>query len=365
MTGRTSQALRRLPLILLTLVVTALLPAAGASANPYIVVDAKTQRVLFADEAFRRWYPASLTKLMTTYLVFEDLVAGRQRLDTPITVSAAAANEAPSKMYFAPGTRISLDSALKMMLVHSANDAAKAVAENEPGGEQAFVARMNATAAKLGMNNTHFVNANGMPEDGQYTTARDMAALALALQKNFPQFAYFFDIPGISADSGRYRNTNLLLPTFDGATGMKTGYICAAGYNQVSTAKRDGHSVVSVVLGASSIPDRTETSARLLQSGLTVASENGPLLSAFRPGPDADKTVADISSTMCTPEAIQARIGVIDEDGNYPLNSPYLKPLPKDYATVPAKRLPNDTDMAAAELDQLKTIPLPYARPAQ
>ena len=211
--------------------------------------------MLAAEEPFKRWYPASLAKLMTAYLVFEDMKAGRLDPQAAITFSAAAANEPASKMYFAPGTRVTVDTALKMMLVHSANDAARAVAEHAIGGREAFVKRMNETAKALGMTDTHFVNANGMnsmsnPQPGQYTTARDMAVLAIAIEKTFPEYLYYFTIPGIASDSGKYRNTNLLIGNFDGAIGMKTGFVCASGYNQVSFAKRNGREVVAVAFGA-------------------------------------------------------------------------------------------------------------------
>ncbi|WP_045681508.1 D-alanyl-D-alanine carboxypeptidase family protein [Martelella endophytica] len=344
--------------------------AGKAAANPYIVVDANTDRVLFAEEPFRRWYPASLTKLMSAYLAFSDIKAGLLDKNSVVTFSAAAANEPATKMYFAPGARVTLDSALKMMLVHSANDAARALAESSPGGRDVFIQRMNATAAKLGMADTHFVNANGMssmsnPQPGQYTTARDMAVLALAIERDFPEYLYYFKIPGIASNSGRYRNTNLLIGNFDGATGMKTGYVCASGYNQVSTATRDGKAVVVVALGTMTIPERAELSAKLLQAGLTTTERNGPLISGYLPTEPVDAAVADITSSTCSQAAMEAKAGLIDEDGDYVLNSPYLKPIPDDFATVDAFRLPNDTEMASSTLDSLTIVPLPYARPVQ
>ncbi len=343
---------------------------AAALAHPYIVVDAKTGRVLFANEPFKKWYPASLTKLMTAYLVFEDMKAGRLDPRAAIPFSAAAANEPASKMYFAPGTRVTVDNALKMMLVHSANDAAHAVADAAIGGRDAFIARMNAKAAELGMVDTHFVNANGMtsmanPQTGQYTTARDMAVLALAMSRDFPEYQYYFTIPGIAADSGKYRNTNLLVGNFDGATGMKTGFVCASGYNQVSSAKRGGREVIAVAFGANSVPARADKAAELLQAGLTSNDRSGPELSTYLPPPAPDRPVADITSEVCSAQAVQDRGDIRDEDGNYIFKSPYLKPLPKEYATIDAFRLPNDTETVAGALDNLTYVPLPYARPEQ
>ena len=342
----------------------------AAFANPYIVVDAKSGRVLFANEPFRKWYPASLTKLMTAYLVFEDMKSGRLDPRAAITFSAAAANEPASKMYFAPGTRVTVDNALKMMLVHSANDAAHAVADAAIGGREAFIARMNAKAAELGMVDTRFVNANGMtsmasPQTGQYTTARDMAVLALAISRDFPEYHFYFTIPGIAADSGKYRNTNLLVGNFDGATGMKTGFVCASGYNQVSSASRGGRTVIAVAFGANSVPARADKAAELLQAGLTTTERSGPELASYLPPPAPDRPVADITSQVCTAEAIQDRGDIRDDDGNYIFKSPYLKPLPKEFATIDAFRLPNDTETVASSLDNLTYVPLPYARPEQ
>ena len=350
------------------LVAVLMVAGSAAYANPYIVVDAKTGRVLFSNEPFKKWFPASLTKLMTAYLVFEDLKAGRLDPRAAITFSAAAANEPASKMYFAPGTRVTVDDALKMMLVHSANDAAHAVADAAIGGRQAFIARMNAKAAQLGMVDTHFVNANGMtslanPQPGQYTTARDMAVLALAIDRDFPEYHYYFTIPGIQSNSGKYRNTNLLVGNFDGATGMKTGFVCASGYNQVSSAARDGREVIAVAFGANSVPARADKAAELLQAGLTTNDRNGPELAAFLPPPAPDRPVADITNEVCTAQAVENRGDIRDEDGNYIFKSPYLKPLPKVYPTVDAYRLPNDTETVAATLDTLTYVPLPIARP--
>nr|WP_272209865.1 D-alanyl-D-alanine carboxypeptidase family protein [Marinicella sp. W31]MDC2875697.1 D-alanyl-D-alanine carboxypeptidase [Marinicella sp. W31] len=345
--------------------------AAGlARANPYIVVDVNTQRVISADEPFKRWYPASLAKLMTAYLVFEDMQAGRLDPQAPITFSASAANEPASKMYFAPGTRVTVDSALKMMLVHSANDAARAVAEHAIGGRQAFVNRMNDTAGRLGMTDTHFVNANGMdamndPQPGQYTTVRDMAVLAIAIEKSFPEYLYYFTIPGIATDSGKYRNTNLLIGNFDGAMGMKTGFVCSSGYNQVSFAKRNGREVVAVAFGAPSAPARAEKAAELLEAGLKASGGSGPKLDDYLPPPAPDRPVADVTSQICSAEAAANRVILRDADGNLMFSSPYLRPLRKDYPTVDAYRLPNDTEMAANTLEKLTSVPLPYARPAQ
>ncbi len=355
------------------LVALALVLAAAASpalASPYIVVDANTNRVLAAEEPFKRWYPASLAKLMTAYLVFEDMKAGRLDPQAAITFSAAAAGEPASKMYFAPGTRVTVDTALKMMLVHSANDAARAVAEHAIGGREAFVKRMNETARALGMTDTHFVNANGMnsmsnPQPGQYTTARDMAVLAIAIEKSFPEYLYYFTIPGIASDSGKYRNTNLLIGNFDGAIGMKTGFVCASGYNQVSFAKRNGREVVAVAFGAPSVPARAEKAAELLETGLTTSDRDGPRLDTYLPPAAPDRPVADVTSQICSAEAAENRVVLRDDDGNLMFSSPYLRPLEKDYPTVDAYRLPNDTEMAASTLDNLTSVPLPYARPVQ
>ena len=240
---------------------------------PYILIDVATGTVLKNNDALRPWYPASTTKLMSVYTVFDALRAGRVKLDTPVVVSAHALEQPPSKMGFPVGTELTLDDALKIMMVKSANDIAMAVAETVGGSEQGFAELMNAEAQRLNMTHTHYANPHGLPNPDHYTTARDMAVLARALMTEFPEYRSYFKIPAIQFGKKVIRNYNTLIDRYPGATGMKTGFICASGYNLVASAERDGHEVLAVVLGARSGKARGEQAAALLNEGLQPSAD--------------------------------------------------------------------------------------------
>src|SRR5580693_7964018 len=163
------------------------LGAASAQATPYLVVDADSDQVLMQNEATAPWYPASLTKLMTVYVALDAVRSGKLTLDTPLIMSARAARMPPSKMGFRPGTQVTLDNALKMLMVKSPNDVAVMVAEGVSGSVEGFADEMNAAAAKIGLKESHFVNPNGLPDTRQVTSARDMAMIGRALLKEFPE----------------------------------------------------------------------------------------------------------------------------------------------------------------------------------
>lgn len=299
--------------------------AAMAEGGPRLLVDVNSLKVIEHRDAFRKWYPASLTKLMTAYTVFRAIKAGEITLETPVVMSKNAAAEPPSKMYFKPGQALTLDSALKIMLVKSANDVTVAIAEAVGGSKQAFVNRMNAEAARIGMTSTHFVNPHGLPGKGQYTTARDLAVLAVMLKREFPQYAPYFALEGFTTGKKQYPNFNMLIGRFDGADGMKTGFICASGFNQVSSATRNGRSVISVVLGEESLGARADESARMLQKGLTERG-GGPTLTGLVPyGETAE--VTDISQEICNKHAAKVRSEGRDEAGRQKLLSPYISEM--------------------------------------
>ena len=249
------------------LVCAALIFAQGANANPVLLVEADTGRVLEAQDAGAPWYPASVTKLMTAYVALAAVKAGRLTFDTPLTVSSRAASQAPSKMGFKPGTQVTLDNALKMLLVKSANDMAVVIAEGVGGSLEEFVGEMNATAAYLGMTGTHYDNPNGLPDRDQITTARDLAILARAIIYHFPEQEMLFRIPAIRIGKRVLRNYNKLIDHYAGADGMKTGFICDAGFNLVATATRGHKRLIAVILGSSSAKARTEEAALLLEKG--------------------------------------------------------------------------------------------------
>ncbi len=238
--------------------------AAAAAANPAIVVDAASGDVLYAEQATQPWYPASLTKLMTFYLALSAVRDHKISLDTPIKISARAARAAPSKMGFKPGTEVTLGNALKMLVVKSANDLAIAVAEAVSGSVDAFAEDMNATAAKLGMAQSHFVNPNGLPDSEHVSSAHDLAVLARAIYLTFPKEAEMFGIGALRLGDQIIPTHNTLLGRYPGVDGMKTGFTCAAGFNLIATAQRDGHRYIAVVLGAPNVHLRMLKTAALL-----------------------------------------------------------------------------------------------------
>jgi D-alanyl-D-alanine carboxypeptidase len=252
---------------ILTAAVVAVVTPGTASAEALLVVEADTGKVLQADNATMPWYPASVTKMMTAYVTLKAVKEGRITLDTLLTVSPVAASQSPSKMGFRPGTQVTVDNALKMMLVKSANDMAVVLAEGVGGSIDGFSAQMNQAAQKLGMTQTSYVNPNGLPADGQITSARDLAILARAIIRDLPEYEYFTHIPSIRFGRRITQNFNKLIGRYPGADGFKTGFICASGYNLVASATRDGKRLIAVVLGASSGTMRAVRAAQLLDRG--------------------------------------------------------------------------------------------------
>lgn len=251
-------------------VLTALLIAAApisAQAGPALVIDAKTGLVLYSEDADHLWHPASLTKLMTAYVAFEALRDGKLTIQSKLTVSKHAHKQSPSKIGLPVGAKMSMDLALKALVIKSANDVAVMVAEGIAGSEQAFVREMNETAARLGMTRTRFFNANGLPNDGQVTTARDMAILGRRILKEFPEWSHLFNLRSFKIGKRTLRSHNALLRTFEGADGMKTGFICDSGFNVVASATRNDIKVMAVVFGERSSRERTARASKLIQHG--------------------------------------------------------------------------------------------------
>ncbi len=226
--------------------------ASSVSASPVLVMDAANGTVFYQEDATQPWYPASLTKLMTVYVALKAVREGRLTLDTPLVVSEYATSMSPSKMGFRPGTEVTLDNALKMLMVKSANDLAVTIAEGVSGSVDAFADEMNSAASSLGMHESHFVNPNGLPDPRHVSSARDMALLGRALYLQFPEYAGLFDIGGFRLGSRVTRNHNPLLGRYPGAEGMKTGFTCSAGFNIVAAATHGSRRLITVVLGAPS-----------------------------------------------------------------------------------------------------------------
>lgn len=250
-----------------------LLLAAGAPvrAIPMLLVDADTMEVLYNEDGGRPWHPASLTKMMTAYLAFAAIKDGRITLDTPVTVSQNAWNQAPAKSGLEVGASITLRDALYIMLVKSANDIAITVAEAVGGNEKTFVEQMNLMASQMGLTATHFENPNGLDDPGQVTSARDLAMLALYIRRDYPQYLPMFQTEAVKLGTHTLESNNGLLETFEGTTGMKTGYICASGLNIVASVERAGRKLIAVVLGGSSARERNELTAEMVLRGLSGA----------------------------------------------------------------------------------------------
>lgn len=239
-----------------------------------IVVDAKTGNVLYSENPDTLRYPASLTKMMTLYLVFEALESGRIKLSTKVPVSKNAAAEPPSKLGLRPGNTITVEQGILGLVTRSANDAATALGEFIGGSEGRFAQMMTSKARALGMTRTTYRNANGLPNTAQMTTARDQARLGIALRKHFPQYYHYFSTRSFQFGRQVIGNHNRLLGAVKGVDGIKTGYTQAAGFNLVTSAQSEGRSIVGVVLGAPSGGWRNARMTKLVQAYLPKASRS-------------------------------------------------------------------------------------------
>ncbi len=246
----------------------------GASASKYaaVVIDAETGEVLYARRADSPRYPASISKVMTLYLTFEALAAGRLKLTDQIVMSRHAASQQPTKLGLAAGRTLSVDEAIQAMTIKSANDVAVAMAEHLGGTESRFAAMMSLKAQELGMNNTRFVNASGLPDSRQVSSARDVAILSRAVMTNFPQYYHYFGQNSFRYAGVTMNNHNNLLRTMQGVDGLKTGFTNASGYNLAASATRNGHRLIAVLLGGTSNPTRDNEVQRLLTVGFDIGA---------------------------------------------------------------------------------------------
>ncbi|MET0969896.1 MAG: D-alanyl-D-alanine carboxypeptidase family protein [Tardiphaga sp.] len=288
-----------------TTLTSSVMASRSAGAEALLLVEVDTGKVLQAENATYPWYPASVTKLMTAYVTLKAIKEGRITLDTLITVSPIAASQSPSKMGFKAGTQLTVDNALKMMMVKSANDIAVVLAEGVGGSIDGFAGLMNDQAAKLGMTQTHYVNPNGLPAEGHVTSARDLAILARAIIHDLPEYEYFVHIPAMKFGRRVTLNFNKLIGRYPGADGMKTGFICAAGYNLVATATRNNKRLIAVVLGASSGQARALKAVQMLERGFN--SNNNltwlrPALGTVDNLVPIDAAPPDLRDEMCGPK---------------------------------------------------------------
>lgn len=257
---------------MLALILRVMLVAIGlwllpASAGPALLFEAASGTVLYAEDQDNQWHPASLTKIMTAYVVFDAIRAGKISLDKKIGCSELAFSQPPSKVGLPVGAEMTVETALQALIVKSANDVAVMLAEAVAGSQDAFVETMNATAARLGMTRTKFVNANGLPAAEQVTTARDLAKLAMAVVKDYPEYAPLWALMDVRIGNRHLRTHNALLANYEGADGLKTGFICDSGFNVVASATRDGKRLIAVVLGEATGRERTTRAASLLEYG--------------------------------------------------------------------------------------------------
>ena len=234
-----------------------------------IVIEEDSGRVLFARNADSPRYPASLTKIMTLYLLFEDIAAGHLTLKSRIPVSKVAAGRSPSKLYLKPGQSISAEQAIYALVTKSANDVATAVAEKLGSSERAFAKRMTRKARALGMSRTTFRNASGLPHSKQRSTARDMARLAIAMRRDFPQYFRYFSTKSFNWNGRKFNNHNKLLSKFNGTDGIKTGYINASGFNLVATVTRNNVRLIGVVFGGKTSRSRDAHMMDILERQFT------------------------------------------------------------------------------------------------
>jgi D-alanyl-D-alanine carboxypeptidase len=290
-----------------------LLAPSLATASPALVFEPYNGTVFYSEEPDAPWFPASLTKLMTAYVTFHAMRDGEVSGDTKVICSKKATLQAPTKLGLPEGGSIDLNTALKVLIVKSANDVAMMIAETVGGSEEAFVARMNEAARRLGMTKTTFANPNGLPDERQYTTARDLARLARALIIEFPEHADIFAETSVRVGQKNLRTHNGLLISFPGADGMKTGFICDSGFNIVVSATRDGRKLVAVVLGEPSTRTRNARAAQLLENGFKRyfwKSLFGTSLDGLAIQASASDGPAHLRSVICGPKPAKRKSAV-------------------------------------------------------
>lgn len=279
-------------------------PTAAKPLEASIVIDAATGVVISASNPDVPTYPASLTKMMTLYMLFDALKTGRIGLDDRITFSNYSASQPATNLAADPGDSIRVETAILALIVRSANDVAAAVGERLAGSESAFARKMTEKARAMGMSNTSFRNASGLPDSGQKTTARDMAILGLALLGDFPEYYGYFSRNSFTYGGVSYTGHNRLLNKFAGADGIKTGYIRASGFNLVSSAEREGRRLVGVVLGGSSPSSRDRWMMRLLEKGFAGKGAVKDVLVAVQSPNASDDPVAALLAATTMPEIL-------------------------------------------------------------
>lgn len=345
-------------------------PAAAAE-KASIVVDLQSGKVLEASDPDSPRFPASLTKVMTLYLLFQDVEAGRVRMSDKATVSAWAARQPPSKLGLKEGTEIAIGDAVKALVTKSANDMAVVVAERLEGSVEAFATRMTATARALGMSRTTFRNASGLPDPEQQTTARDLALLGTAIQQHFPEHYKLFSTRSFRYGNKNYRNHNRLLGRVEGIDGIKTGYTRASGYNLLTSFRRDGRHLVAVVLGHRTGRMRDKFMQGLITASLPKASKQpvNPILVAKVPRVGGTMVAAapalqPVVPQVAAPQASQPQAKVVAPVSGGDASAE-ASPLPPSASALsqPQPLPPAVRSKAKAAATAAKVIPAPTPRP--
>jgi len=304
----------------------------GGYAPPYseLVVDARTGKILRAVNADQPRHPASITKVMTLYLLFEQLEAGKMSLSTPIRISEWAARQSPSKLGLAPGETITVEDAIKALITRSANDIAVAVAEAVGGSEKDFADMMTQKARSIGMKRTVYANASGLPNPRQVTTARDLIVLGRSIQNRFPRYFQYFSMRSFDYDGATIANHNKLLGRVDGVDGIKTGYTARSGFNLLTSVHSDGRSLLAVILGGRSGNSRDRRMAELVDAYIDVAS-NGDTKAPVK--------TAKAISTLPTPVDVERPSSDNEDAAESPTASlsPQVQPVAK--TTEPQSKL--------------------------
>ncbi len=319
-----------------------------------IVVDAASGEVLYARRADQPRYPASITKVMTSYLVFEGLATGRISLSDPVVMSRHASNQPPSKLGLRPGESLTVDQALRIVATKSANDVAVALAETIGGSEARFAALMTLRAQELGMTNTRFVNASGLPDTRQISTARDIAILSRAVLRDYPQYYHYFSEKRTTFRGQAMNSHNRLLMKMPGVDGIKTGFTNASGYNLAASAVRDGKRLITVVLGGNSTAARDDNVEDLLNAGFDVlakrkAGQNLTIAANMREPDDIAGPIVRPSTEQGSGEQAGLRVVVADElRGPLAVTSPaWTRPVPTSVGTSAAAAAKTTTTLKA------------------
>jgi D-alanyl-D-alanine carboxypeptidase len=269
----------KIKLMLLILNAVCLLAVSEASHGRHaaIVIDADNGNVLHEVEATQAWFPASLTKLMTLYMTFDALKSGQIHLHETMTASAHAAKQPNSKLGLRRGERLTVEDAILAIITRSANDASVVLAEHLSGTEENFAANMTAKAHSLGMYNSHFMNATGLPNNLQVTTSRDMAVLAWKALRNFPEYYHYFAASGFNFKGAQLRGINKFTANYPGAEGMKTGFTCGSGFNLIGSAQHNGKRLIGVVMGGSTSKERYQLMMQKMDSSFANLDNSYPV----------------------------------------------------------------------------------------